>query len=310
MQNARMSSSQQVHISHNICFVQAHAKINLTLDVLGRRADGYHELSTLMQTIDLFDTLCLSATSNHQVQMISSQPELGSAENLAARAAEAIRRHIGSLQGVKIELYKRIPMAAGLGGGSSDAAAVLLALQRWWQLNLSPAELLGIAASLGSDVSFFLLGGLALCEGRGERVTPLTPVWPQQMRWLLILKPAIMISTAAVFRQLPAADYTSGEHSRAVREALQAGRLPSFDELHNGLERGVLQLYPEVAQAREDMLKAGAPHVRLSGSGPSLFAFFADLAPARHAQQQLQTMGHEVYLSRAFAPVGEQVDLL
>jgi 4-diphosphocytidyl-2-C-methyl-D-erythritol kinase len=309
MQNERMSSSLQVHSSHNTCFVHAHAKINLTLDVLGRRADGYHELVTLMQTIDLFDTLCLSATGDHRVQMICSQPELGNTENLSARAAQAVLRHIGSLQGVKIELYKRIPMAAGLGGGSSDAAAVLLALQRWWQLNLSPKELLGIAASLGSDVPFFLLGGLALCEGRGERVTPLTPFWPWQMRWLLLLKPAIMISTAEVFRQLPEADYTNGEHSLAVQAALEAGKPPSFDDLHNGLERCVLQRYPEVARAREDMLKTGARHVQLSGSGPSLFAFFADLAPALHAQQQLQAIGHEVYLSRAYAPSGEQVDL-
>jgi 4-diphosphocytidyl-2-C-methyl-D-erythritol kinase len=309
MQNAGMSSRRQVHISHNTCFVQAHAKINLTLDVVGRRADGYHDLATLMQTIDLFDTLCLSASANHQVQMICSRPALGNPENLAARAAEAVRRHIGSSQGVKIELYKRIPTAAGLGGGSSDAAAVLLALRRWWQLDLSSAELLDLAASLGSDVPFFLLGGLALCEGRGERVTPLTLAWPRQMRWLLLLKPAITISTAAVFRQLPAADFTNGEHSRAVQAALQAGRLPSFDDLHNGLERGVLQRYPEVLRAREEMLKAGAPHVLLSGSGPSLFAFFADLAPALHVQQQLQALGHEVYLSRAYTPPVEQVQL-
>ncbi len=301
-QNARMSSAQQVHMSHNFCFVQAHAKINLTLDVLGRRADGYHELATIMQTIELCDTLCLSASADNHVHMICSRPELGNAENLAARAAEAVRQHIGSLQGLKIELYKRIPMAAGLGGGSSDAAAVLLALRRWWWLDLSQADLLGIAASLGSDVPFFLTGGLALCEGRGERITPLTSFWPQQMRWLILLKPAIMISTAAVFRQLPATDYTGGEHSRAVQEALQAGRLPGREDLHNGLERSVMTRYPEVARARKDMLNAGAPHVRLSGSGPSLYTFFADLAPALSVQQQLQARGYDVYLSRPYSP--------
>ncbi len=309
MQNARMSTAHQVHFSHNFCFVQAHAKINLTLDVLGRRADGYHELATIMQTIDLYDTLCLSATSDRQVHMICSRPELGNAGNLAARAAQAVRQQLGTMQGIKIELYKRIPMAAGLGGGSSDAAAVLLALQRWWQLDLSQADLLGIAASLGSDVPFFLLGGLALCEGRGERVTALVPSWPQQMRWLLLLKPAISISTAAVFGQLLASDYTDGAHSRAVQDALQAGRLPHWEDLHNGLERSVLERYPEVVQAKQDMLGAGVPHIRLSGSGPTLFAFFADLAPALQAQQQLHALGYEVYLSRAFSPAGEQVCL-
>ncbi len=309
MHNARMSHAQQVHITHDICFVQAYAKINLTLDVLGQRANGYHELVTVMQTIDLHDTLCLSATNDHQVQLICSQPALSNAENLAARAALAVRQHIGSTQGIKIELYKRIPMAAGLGGGSSDAAAVLLALQRWWQLDLPPGDLLNIAASLGSDVPFFLTGGLALCEGRGERVTPLNAYWPQHMRWLLLLKPAISVSTAAVFRQLPASDYTNGTHSRTVCDALHAHKEPQMRDLHNGLERSVLQSYPEVVHARDDMLRAGAPYVRLSGSGPTLFTPFAEFVPALHVQHQLQTLGYEVYLSRALTPAGEQISL-
>lgn len=304
-----MNQAQQIHTTHDLCFVQAYAKINLTLDVLGRRTDGYHELATVMQTIDLHDTLCLSATDDHQVQLICSRPALSHVENLAARAALTIRQHIGSTQGIKIELYKRIPMAAGLGGGSSDAAAVLLALQRWWQLNLPPGDLLNIAASLGSDVPFFLTGGLALCEGRGERITPLNAYWPQQMRWLLLLKPAISISTAAVFRQLPASDYTNGTHSRAVCDALQAHKEPHMEDLHNSLERSVLQSYPEVVRAREDMLRAGAPFVRLSGSGPTLFTPFAELAPALHVQRQLQTLGYEVYLSRALTPAGEHISL-
>jgi 4-diphosphocytidyl-2-C-methyl-D-erythritol kinase len=304
-----MSHAQHVHISHDMCFVQAHAKINLTLDILGRRTDGYHELVTVMQSIDLHDTLYLTATNDHQVQLICSSPELSNAENLAARAAQALRQHIGSTQGIKIELYKRVPMAAGLGGGSSNAAAVLLALQRWWQLDISQVDLLNIAAALGSDVPFFLTGGLALCEGRGERVTPLNPYCPPSMRWLLLLKPPISISTATVFRQLPASDYTDGSHSRAVCDALQARREPRIDDLHNSLERSVLQYYPQVVQAREDMLRAGVPYVRLSGSGPTLFAPFSELERALHVQQQLQKLGYEVYLSRALSPAGKQICL-
>jgi 4-diphosphocytidyl-2-C-methyl-D-erythritol kinase len=301
-----MSSAQHEPMARNSLFAQAHAKINLTLDVLGRRADGYHELATIMQSIDLYDTLCLSASTDQQVHMLCSRPELGNADNLAARAAEAIRRHTGSRQGVRIELHKRIPVAAGLGGGSSDAAAVLRALLRWWRLDISQAELHALAASLGSDVPFFLAGGTALCEGRGERITLFSPTWPRQMRWLLLLKPAIAISTAVVFRQLPTSDYTRGEHSRAVLDALQAGRAPLREDLHNGLERSVLQRHPEVRQAAQALLAAGAPHVRLSGSGPSLFAFFAELAQALHSQQELQARGYEVYLSRACSPCGEQ----
>jgi 4-diphosphocytidyl-2-C-methyl-D-erythritol kinase len=302
--NASMSHAQRSIIPGNSsgCFIRAYAKINLTLDVLGRRADGYHELATVMQEIDLYDTLCLTASNDAQVQLVCSTPELSNQENLAARAAEMVRQQLGLEQGVSIELHKRIPMAAGLGGGSSDAAAVLLALQRWWQLPLSQAELLRLATSLGSDVPFFLTGGLALCEGRGERVQPLAPHLPASMRWLLLLKPAIGISTATVFRNLSASDYTDGSHSRAVCAGLEEGHSLRPEDLHNGLERGVLEQCPEVAQAREAMLQAGAPLVRLSGSGPTLFAPFAELAQAVTVQQRMQAQGYELYLSRAVSP--------
>jgi len=282
-----------------MCFVQAYAKINLTLDVLGRRSDGYHELATVMQTIDLHDTICLTATEDDRVQMICTTPTLSNEENLAARAATLLRQHLALTQGVRIELLKRIPVAAGLGGGSSDAAAILLALHQWWQLPLSLQDLQDMAASLGSDVPFFLVGGLALCEGRGEQVTRLATYWPPAMRWLLLLKPAISVATAAVFRSLPASDYTDGSYSRAICSAFKAGKMPRAEDLHNSLERSVLEQYPEVALAREVLLRAGASLVRLSGSGPTLFAPFADLADAIRVQQELLPQGYEVYLSRA-----------
>jgi 4-diphosphocytidyl-2-C-methyl-D-erythritol kinase len=300
-----MSHAQRAQTSSDVCFVRAYAKINLTLDVLGRRDDGYHDLVTVMQTIDLYDTICLTPTGDDRVRMISSIPALSNDENLAARAAQLVRQHLALSQGVLIELHKAIPMTSGLGGGSSDAAAVLLALRQWWQLPLSPSDLLSLAASLGSDVPFFLAGGLALCEGRGELVTPLAAHWPASMRWLLLLKPAISISTAAVFRRLPAQDYTDGTHSRAVCLALNANTMPQAPDLHNALERSVLEHYPEVAHARQDMLQAGASIVRLSGSGPTLFAPFDELARARRAQQQLHAKRYKVYLSRAIFPERE-----
>jgi 4-diphosphocytidyl-2-C-methyl-D-erythritol kinase len=283
-------------------FVQSYAKINLTLDVLGKRSDGYHELATIMQTIDLADTLCLTTTLDGSVHMICSQSELSNENNLAVRAAQAIRQRCSLKQGVIIELHKRIPVAAGLGGGSSNAAAVLLALQQWWQLPLSSDDMLDIAASLGSDVPFFRQGGLAFCEGRGERITALESHWPASMRWLLLLKPPISVSTATVFRNLPVSDYTDGLHSRAVCTALSNRCQPALEDLHNGLERSVLELYPEVAQARTAMLRAGVSFVRLSGSGSTLFAPFSNLADAIQAQQRLQAQGYELYLTRAINP--------
>lgn len=293
-----MSETPPPYNTYTTRYIRAYAKINLTLDVLGRRSDGYHELATVMQTVDLYDTLCLTDSQDERVQMVCSTAELSNENNLAARAAHMLQQHLSSPRGVCIELYKRIPTAAGLGGGSSDAAAVLLALRQWWQLPLSTGDLLTIAASLGSDVPFFLTGGLALCEGRGERVTPLVPYWPPQMRWLLLLKPAIGVSTASVFRQLPPSDYTDGTHTRAVCAALTTGQHLAWEHLHNSLERGVLEQYPPVAQARKALLDAGAPLVRLSGSGPTLFAAFSDLASAFQVHQRMHDQGYEVYLTR------------
>jgi 4-diphosphocytidyl-2-C-methyl-D-erythritol kinase len=302
MHNARMSHAQRAQTSGDVCIVRAYAKINLTLDVLGRRVDGYHDLATVMQTVDLYDTICLTATGDNRVQLVCTKPELSNDNNLAARAAQLVLERLATRQGVLIELHKRIPMAAGLGGGSSDAAAVMLALQQWWKLQLSPSELLGMATALGSDVPFFLTGGLALCEGRGERVTALATYWPGSMRWLLLLKPAISVSTAAAFRNLPPSDYTDDTHSRAVSMALNAGQAPKLEDLHNSVERSVLEDYPEVAHARTDLLQAGASFVRLSGTGPTLFATFSELARAQRVKEQLLTSGYEVYLSRAIHP--------
>ncbi len=303
--NARMSYAHHLPTAHDACFVRAYAKINLTLDVLDKRADGYHELATVMQTVDLYDTICLSASDDERVQVICTDPALSGADNLVARAALAVRQRLTLTRGVVIELHKRVPVAAGLGGGSSDAAAVLRALRHWWRLPLSEADLFAIAASLGSDVPFFLHSGLALCHGRGEQVTQLSPRWPLAMRWLLLLKPAISLSTAQVYRDLSSLDYTDGTHSRAMRAALETGSEPESADLHNCLERGVLARYPEVARARQAFLQAGARLVRLSGSGPTLFAPFAELAQAAEVQQKLQAQGYELHLTRPVYPDNE-----
>ncbi len=308
-----MSQSQHVtqptYMTEQTLFVRSYAKINLTLDVLKKRADGYHELATIMQAIDLFDTICLTRLQEDCVRMVCSRSDLSNEQNLAVRAAQAVRQRLGLKQGLLIELQKRIPVAAGLGGGSSNAATVLLALQQWWKLPLSQEELLEIAASLGSDVPFFLIGGLALCEGRGEILTPLMYTLPSSFRWLLLVKPAISVSTAAVFRSLTARDYSNGEPTQAVLSALANSIEPELSDLYNSLERGVLENYSEVAQASKAMLDAGSPFVRLSGSGPTLFSAFADLAQAAQVQQHLQTQGYEVYLTHplsALARLDEQ----
>ncbi len=255
-----------------------------------------------MQTIDLYDTICLLEIEDDRVDISCNTSTLNNAENLAVRAAQMVRQRCGIKRGVLLELSKRIPMAAGLGGGSSDAAAILLALHQWWQLPLSASDLLEMATTLGSDVPFFLTNGLALCEGRGERVTPLAPRWPSTMRWLLLVKPPIAVSTATVFRNLPGSDYSDGTHSRTICTALEAGQALPESDLYNGLARVVMEYYPEVRKASTDLHDAGAPLVRLSGSGPTLFAPLGSLSQASAVHQYMQARGYEVYLSRAIYP--------
>jgi 4-diphosphocytidyl-2-C-methyl-D-erythritol kinase len=311
MHNARMKQSphsiQQIAATNPLYVVPSYAKINLTLDVLGKRSDGYHDLATVMQTIDLYDTISLSITAGDQVSMVCNRTELSTGDNLVVKAAQMIRQKLGLTQGLTIELQKRVPIAAGLGGGSSNAATTLLALRQWWQLPLSDGELWEMAAALGSDVPFFLEGGLALCEGRGERITQLANHWPASMRWLLLFKPAISISTAHVFRALTPEDYSNGSWSRTVQTALQTRSTLQPDHLYNGLERGVIAQYSEVVQARAALLEAGATNVHLSGSGPSLFSTFSDLLSASQVHQRLQAQGYEVYLTRPIAYPGQVI---
>jgi 4-diphosphocytidyl-2-C-methyl-D-erythritol kinase len=276
--------------------VRAPAKINLTLDVLGRRADGYHELASVMQTIGLHDTLVLHPAPEGQVSLTCDVPELANSDNLALRAAHLIRQATDCARGVRIDLLKAIPLQGGLGGGSSDGAAVLVALNRWWDLGLSQEALIDLAARLGSDVPFFIVGGSARVGGRGEVVTPLVDLPPL---WLAVAKPPVSIPTPAVFRTLTPADFTDGTATDSLIAHIQAGTLPPLTNaaLPNALEPGVLRDYPAVAATRDQLLAAGAPCVRMSGSGPTLYAPFIDLAAAATVYHAAQAAGMQVWLT-------------
>jgi 4-diphosphocytidyl-2-C-methyl-D-erythritol kinase len=276
-------------------FVQAYAKINLTLDVLGRRADGYHELASVMQTVALADTLAFRSLEDGRTEFFCDVPALNTPENLVYRAVREVRAVTDCQRGIRIELCKQTPAQGGLGGGSSDAAAVLLALNQLWTLKLEHAQLIELAARLGSDVPFFVLGGTALVEGRGERVTAL-PDLPGM--WVLLLKPEVAVSTPAAFRALTPADYTDGQATaRLVAAIRESGMLP-LDGLVNALEERVCEHYPQVAECRAALKAAGARYVRMSGSGPTLFALFSTLEEAAPAYQKLLQQGRQVWLAR------------
>ena len=191
--------------------LQAYAKINLTLEVLAKRPDGYHEISTILQTISLADTLTFEPSANLDFRCDVSS--LKTPDNLVLKAARLLQETTGSNKGAIINLTKRIPIAAGLGSGSTDAAATLVGLNQLWELNLSLDKLTEPAAKLGSDVAFFLYGGTALAKGRGEQITPLPPA-PEH--WLVLLKPAIKpvpSKTAQLYSRLNPSHYTSGQHT-------------------------------------------------------------------------------------------------
>lgn len=258
-------------------FVPAWAKINLTLSVLSKREDGFHALTSVMQTISLADTLRIQITHDEELTCAVDLPELQNNDNLALRAARLLRDEGHLTSGVALELRKQIPAQGGLGGGSSDAATVLTALNELCSLGLSRDRLEGLAARLGSDVPFFIHGGTALIEGRGELVTPLPDGEPL---WLIVARPPVSISTATVFRSLTAAEYGDTRDTDAVVAAIRAGGPLPLDRLSNTLEPVVMRVWPEVAATRDALLRAGAPLVRMSGSGPTLFAPFRALGDA------------------------------
>jgi 4-diphosphocytidyl-2-C-methyl-D-erythritol kinase len=287
-----------------VVFVPAFAKINLTLDVLGKREDGYHRLASVMRTIALHDTLALRPTNSDEVTCACDLPELETADNLAVRAAYLAwatrddREDGAEPAGLAIELLKGVPVQAGLGGGSSDGATVLVALNRLWWLGHSRRRLEELSAQLGSDLPFFVTGGTALIEGRGEVVKPLPDAEPL---WLVLVKPPIPVPTGHVFQRLSPRDYTDATSTRAVVAAIRRGEPLPLASLANALERGVLAEYPAVAAAWDALVAAGAPVVRMSGSGPTLFAPFRDLRAAARVYTTMRQTSALCWLTRTVA---------
>lgn len=296
--------------------VLAPAKINLHLEVLGLRPDGYHELAMVMQTIDLADRLHLRRRDDGQLSLRCDRAELPTdGSNLILRAAELLRRHSGrSDLGADLELQKRIPIGAGLAGGSSNGAAALKGLDRLWELDLGGAILQELAAELGSDVPFCLDGGTQLCFGRGEVLEPLASGASSDWAVLLIKNPSASVSTPWAYRrcrQLREDFYLESEADFEQRRgALRAGPLLAalrgerpLPPLRNDLQAVV---EPEQASVRDGLALLrqgeGALAVAMSGSGPSLFALYAELSGAQAAQgrlaEELERAGFESWCCR------------
>lgn len=275
--------------------VTAPAKINLTLEVLGKRPDGYHQIVSIFQAIELCDTLSLELSDG--MEFSCSRRDLEGPENLVPGAARLLREVAGSSKGARIHLTKAIPVAAGLGGGSSDAAAALEGLNRLWGLGMSLEALWPLASRLGSDVPFFLYGGTALVEGRGERVTPL-PDLPRQ--WVVLLRPPtgeMAGKTRQLYAALKPEHYTQGQHTARLIAQLRDGGKFEPAALFNVFEGVAGRVFGGIDSYGELMVLAGATAVHLAGSGPTLFAVSGDQAKAESIYGYLGGSGVEVYLA-------------
>jgi len=277
-----------------ILTLQAHAKINLTLEVLAKRPDGYHEISSILQTISLADTLTFEPSE--RLDFRCDVLDLQKPDNLALKAARLVQATTGSNKGAIISLTKIIPIAAGLGSGATDAAATLNGLNQLWQLNLSLDKLTDLAAKLGSDVAFFLHGGTALAKVRGEQITLLPPT-PQL--WLVLLEPPIEPvpnKTAQLYSQLNPSHFTSGQLTQKLVAHLNHGGKVEDSFLFNVFEQVAFDFFPKLSEYRSILLKAGARSVHLAGSGPALFALAPDKAHGEAILKRLENGGQKGYL--------------
>lgn len=275
---------------------KACAKINLTLEVLGRREDGYHEIASVVQAIDLCDVL--SFQPREHIYLACNIPELASPNNLIFKAARLLQDFTGSGSGVAISLEKAIPLASGLGGGSSDAAVTLRALNGIWELNLASGDLEKIALNLGSDISFFLLGGgTALAEGRGDKTTSL-PSFPKT--WVVLIKPPINVSnkTRRMYASLNISHFSHGQKTQKMVELLHSGEkiAPSF--CYNVFDDIAFSFFPGLEEYRRQFLSAGAVDIHLAGAGPVLFTLVEEKAQGEEICRRLGMERIEVYLAQ------------
>ncbi len=283
--------------------VLARAKVNLGLEIVGRRPDGYHEVVTILQEVSLADRLVVAA--DPAVRLTCDDSSLAGEANLVVRAARLLQEVLGEPRGVAIALAKRIPVAAGLGGGSSDAAAALRAIDRLWGLGLDAAALRALAGRLGADVPFFVRGGTQLATGRGETLQPL----PTPTLWLVLLPASAVLSdkTRRLYSRIGPADWSDGSRVREIARSLETSAgLPS-GRLVNAFQRAALDLFPEVRRAIEALERAGAA-AALCGAGPSVFSVHPDEASARAVGEAVERAGLHPRLVSTVGPATPLTD--
>ena len=268
---------------------KSYAKINLGLSVLGKRPDGYHDIATIFQQVDLFDELIFQKSVQPGIKIISNDPTLPvDASNLVHKAIAALFECAGETFGVDVMIEKKIPTGGGLGGGSSNAAMALQVVNEWLQKPLTKNELLKIGAGIGSDVPFFLLGGTAFGEGRGEILTPL--FWDLSV-WICLICPGIHVSTAWAYNEMKIA-LTNKEKFTKFKPLFQEVSPHALGKLENDFEGMVFRRHPVLLNYKELLREGGAFYASMSGSGSSMFGIFLDREPAQAAKSFFQMANH------------------
>ncbi len=281
--------------------LKALAKINLGLDVVRRREDGYHEVRMIMQTIHLYDKLDIEKTTESGIQITSNLSYVPTNENnLVYKAGKLLMDEFDIKEGVSVNLQKRIPVAAGMAGGSSDAAAMLYGMNEIFGLGLSRQELMDRGVKIGADVPYCLMRGTALAEGIGEKLTSLPPMVKCPV---LIAKPQISVSTKFVYQNLKLDENTIHPDIDQLVEDIKSKDLHAIaGHMGNVLESVTIPEYPIIAQIKEQMLKSGAINSMMSGSGPTVFGLFEDEETARRAYDDMVKTGlaKQIYLTTIY----------
>ena len=279
--------------------VQAYAKINLTLEILGKRGDGYHEIASVLQTIGLADVLAFeSAGETRFVCRDSSGIRADLLEVSIFKAVDLLREETGCAKGALIQMESvGIPRAVGLGSSSTDSAATLKGLNELWELGLSLDELIRLAAKLGSDTPFFIRGGTTLAEGRGEQITPLPELSPACLVLLIPSVDPFPDKTAKMYGKLTADHFTGDASTRNMLTALKEGTPLSFGMLCNTFEEVAFDFFPRLGEYRQIFLEAGAGSVHLAGSGPALFTLVPDEAQGEKLANRLNESGLQTFLT-------------
>jgi 4-diphosphocytidyl-2-C-methyl-D-erythritol kinase len=287
--------------------VTALAKINLTLEVLGKRPDGYHSIRSVIQTVNLCDRLHFKLSRQTEFKCPSAEgPEWAAEKSLVSHTVDLVRKITGYSEGVTIEVEKRIPLVSGLGGDSSDAVATLKGLNKLWQLGLPAEKLHELATQLGSDVPFFLNGGTALMEGRGETITPLPPL---AETWLILMIPAIPRpprKTEQLYAALKTNHYTDGQITERLTKEIRNGKKLNPALLFNTFENVAFERYAELAVYRDHILKIGATNVHLAGSGPALFTVVNNKAEGEDIVKRLKSQHLDLHLVQTMVNMGNR----